>query len=64
MTTHAETRYGFRFGPMLVEREGEIIGRGVEITITAGNRRLVVYASHGGRSLRVFEDGKELVARE
>lgn len=64
MTTREATPYGFRFGPMLVERCMDIDGRGVVVTVKAGKRTLDVYCSHGGRSLRVFENGKELKVEE
>lgn len=60
-----ETQYGFRWGPCEIVRyaimpdERRVIG--VEVN---GQRRLDIYISRTGRSVRVFEAGKgELAPR-
>ena len=52
-------RYGFQWGQVAVTRTAEIDGRRI-VTIETPFRRMNVYASPTGRSLRVFRDGKEL----
>ena len=59
-----EVRYGFQWGPMLVERwahfrhhtdsESYVLG------VTAGKNKVEVYVSRTGRSVRVWKNGKEL----
>jgi hypothetical protein len=58
------TPYGFTWGPCEVTRLSWIPGRGrtLEISIKGRPRRegLQVYISDGGRSIRVWKNGKEL----
>jgi len=60
--TKAEiTQFGFRFGSMLVERATSLLdGRAVVTIRTDSGRSINIYASRTGRSLRVFENQKEL----
>ena len=56
------TKYGFRFGAQLVERCMELPdGRTVVSVTTDAGRKLDIYASKTGRSLRVFSDQSEWV---
>jgi len=54
------TEYGFRWGPMEVERLSEIRGRGYMLGIKAQGARLEIYVSPTGRSVRVYRGGEEL----
>jgi hypothetical protein len=56
------TPYGFKWGPALVERRMEFEGRVCIGVITETGRRVDVYVSRTGRSVRVFENGQELTA--
>jgi hypothetical protein len=54
------TQYGFTWGAMTVTRVTEINGY-VVLQIEAGKKRINIYASPTGRSLRAFNGkGKEL----
>jgi hypothetical protein len=54
------TRFGFRFGAALVERACDLpAGRTVTTVTTDAGKRLDIYVSRTGRSLRVFADGQE-----
>lgn len=60
-----EDRYGFRWGPLVVQRSAEINRQDngphrVLRLITDEGAGLDVYVSPTGRSVRVFRDGKEL----
>ena len=64
--SHHETRlteFGFVWGPVEVERVMEARGSRI-IGISTQKRRLQVYISPSGRSVRVFEAGKELKPEE
>jgi hypothetical protein len=51
--------YGFAWGPMEVRRVAEVSGSvALDITTDTG-KRVTVYVSPTGRSLRVFGDGGE-----
>ncbi|MGH3447222.1 MAG: hypothetical protein ACRDP4_06325 [Nocardioidaceae bacterium] len=55
------TDYGFTWGPMEVERSILIPEGAREITVKVNDkRRVCVYVSRTGRSVRVFKDGTEL----
>lgn len=57
------TEYGFQWGPATVERLAVCErGNGLYrvLQISTGRRRLDVYISPTGRSVRVFSDGREL----
>lgn len=57
------TQYGFRFGAALVECCSALPEDRVVITVTTDSgRKLNIYVSRTGRSLRVFESQKELKA--
>lgn len=71
MTDHTaktadEDRYGFRWGPMVVQRAAEFPRGDVDKptrclrVITDTGAEVEVYVSPTGRSLRVYRDGKEL----
>lgn len=52
------TRYGFRWGPMLVERMAQIEGRGYVVSIRGpkgySGPEVQVYVSEKGRSIRAY----------
>ena len=58
------TRYGFRWGPMLVERATHLaLRKGWEnfvVSVKTDHHDVEVYVSRTGRSVRVWRDGKEL----
>lgn len=56
------TPYGFQWGPALVERRMAVEGRVCVSVTTDTGRRVDVYVSRTGRSVRVFENGQELTA--
>lgn len=60
-----ETQYGFRWGVTDVVRYAELPDGSICIGVeTNGKRRLVVYVSPTGRSVRVFAEGEgELTAK-
>lgn len=57
ITPEEDDRYGFRWGPLKVTRVSECLGRYKIVITTSAGKRITVYASKTGRSLRVF-DGK------
>lgn len=50
--------YGFRWGPMTVVRATEHDGY-VALDIHGSGKKITVYVSPAGRSIRVFGDGGE-----
>lgn len=52
------TRYGFRWGPMIVERMAHIDGRGYVVSIRSAELHtgpeVQVYVSEKGRSVKAF----------
>lgn len=56
-------QFGFRWGQVDVIRAYDINGA-KGIFVSTDSRRLEVYVSKGGRSLRVFRDGIELVEKD
>ncbi len=54
------TPYGFKWGPLRVERAMSLPEGRVVLTVKTEYRELNIYATPGGRSLRVFEKSKEL----
>ena len=58
------TRYGFRWGPMRVERMSHLaLRKGREffsVSVETDYHHVEVYVSRTGRSVRVWRDGKEL----
>lgn len=63
-TYYAETRFGFEYGPMAIERTASLPDGGAVVSIF-GSRTMFhrpsieVYVSPKGRKIRVFSDGKE-----
>jgi hypothetical protein len=59
-----DSRYGFRWGPMWVQRVAQIAHRGRGdyrvLEITTNHHTLQVNVSPKGQSIRVFLDHKEL----
>ena len=53
--------HGFQFGPAYVSPLAHIEGRGYAVRVDVGKRRLQIWISEGGRSVRVFERNVELV---
>jgi len=51
---------GFDWGPMAVTRLARLEGRGYVLGIRVGERRLQVYVSEKGHSVRVFDGDTEL----
>ena len=49
------TDYGFRWGPMLVERACHIEGRGYSIQIQTEHKVMQIYVSEAGRVIRAYE---------
>ena len=58
MTADGTTQYGFRWGPMLVERMAHIDGRGYVVSIRSTELHtgpeVQVYVSEKGRSVKAF----------
>ena len=55
------TDHGFVWGSLTVERTMRLPERGrVVHVLGAGSAGVEVYVSNGGRSVRVFKDGREL----
>jgi hypothetical protein len=54
------TDYGFKWGAAEVSRLADFNGTVVIRVSTIEDKRVEVYVSPAGRSLRVFQDGKEL----
>ena len=48
-------RYGFRWGPLVVERTAHIEGRGYVVTIQTERESMQVYVSEKGRRMRAYE---------
>ena len=48
-------RYGFRWGPLVVERTAHFEGRGYVVTIKTERESMQVYVSEKGRKLRAYE---------
>lgn len=48
-------RYGFRWGPMVVERIAHIEGRGYALNIKTAHQSMQVYISEAGRVIRAEE---------
>lgn len=62
-----EDRYGFRWGPLVVQRAAEVNRQDngphrVLRLVSDGGPALDIYVSPTGRSVRVFQDGVELTA--
>lgn len=55
----AVTRYGFKWGPAQVERLASHEGSVVLSLLTDTGRRLQLYVSPTGRSVRIYERGKQ-----
>lgn len=54
------TTYGWRWGPMEVTRMAHIDGRGYVVGLDTPSRRVQIYVSEAGRSVRFWVDGKEV----
>jgi hypothetical protein len=55
------TEFGFVFGSIEVTRTASLPdGRAIITVKSDAGRKIDIYASSTGRSVRVFEDGKEL----
>ncbi len=61
MSSVAElTPYGFRFGAALIERHMSLPDGRVCVGVTTdAGRKLDIYVSAAGRSVRIFEKGQE-----
>ena len=55
---------GFQFGPAHVAPLAHIEGRGYAVGVDVGKRRLQIWISEGGRSVRVFEGNVELMKEQ
>ena len=54
----SHTRYGFQFGALLVQRATSLPDGRVCVSVTSDSgKKLHIYASPTGRSVRVFEPG-------
>jgi hypothetical protein len=58
--TYERTDYGFMWGNMEVTRMWRRHGGGRVLGVAVGKRRLQVYVSEGGRSVRVWDGSREL----
>lgn len=62
--TPDEARFGFRWGPLVVQRAASMVRATGECRVLRlipdHGPRLDVYVSPTGRSVRVFRDGQEL----
>jgi hypothetical protein len=47
-------RYGFAWGPMIVERSAHIEGRGYILTVKTDHARVEVYVTEKGRKINVY----------
>jgi len=56
------TQFGFHWGPMNVARLTQIDGRGYVLRVQTDTHDLQIYVSPKGRSIRVYQDHKLLVA--
>lgn len=57
------TDYGFTWGPIEIERTAEILRDGGlyrVLTVKTDSKEITIYVSPAGRSVRVFQNGKEL----
>ncbi|PBI96963.1 hypothetical protein BKP42_36230 [Rhodococcus erythropolis] len=58
------TRFGFKWGPLEVERTSTFHGSHVLTIAPKGKRKskqaITVYVSKAGQSVRVFKNGKEM----
>lgn len=59
-----ESRFGFRWGNVWVQRRAHIPGRGRVVVVGPEDTetRVEVYVSEGGRSVRVWKNGVEMFA--
>jgi hypothetical protein len=48
-------RYGFEWGPMVVERTAHIEGRGYVLTIKTEHKRMQVHVTEAGRKIKPYE---------
>jgi hypothetical protein len=48
-------RYGFRWGPLVVERLAHVEGRGYVLAIRTERESMQVYVSEKGRTMRAYE---------
>ena len=55
MNNEYDTQYGFRFGPMLVERTIGDAARGYVTTVKVGDRWFEFCVSPAGRNVSIFE---------
>ena len=53
LTTEA-WKYGFRWGPLVVERTAHIEGRGYVVTVRTERESVQVFVSEKGRNLRTY----------
>jgi hypothetical protein len=54
-TADGPTRYGFRWGPVAVDRLAHVEGRGRVIEVRTDHARIQVYVSEAGRVIRTTE---------
>lgn len=54
------TQYGFTWGPVVVTRMTTLPGDRRVLRVKVGDRNLDIYVSRTGRSVRVFDSGREL----
>ncbi|MBW4813331.1 hypothetical protein [Rhodococcus qingshengii] len=63
-STFEHTRFGFKWGPLEVERTSTFHGSHVLTIAPKGKRKgkqaITVYVSKAGQSVRVFKNGKEM----
>jgi hypothetical protein len=64
-----KTDYGFSWGPVEVERAAHFAGNRKAkkpghyvLSVKTETQSIDIYVSEGGRSIRVFKEGKELKA--
>ena len=53
-------QFGFKWGPMWVTRIARLGTRGRVLQVRTDHRKIEVFVSDKGRSIRVWRDGKEL----
>ena len=58
--SHGDTPYGFRWGHFEVTRISAIEGRGEVLGVKVGDHDLEIYVSAQGRSVRLFDRGREI----
>lgn len=51
----APWRYGFEWGPMVVERTAHIEGRGYALTIKTEHKSITVFVTEKGRKIKPYE---------